>query len=92
MLKLSEKLEKINSTLENEKSTKNTYREVITEKNKTLHFSAETRKTLEKEGLNLENIEYNYISYKAKPLSYNTILKVLKENKDIFRENTTSLK
>ena len=88
MLKLSEKLEKINENLENEKSTKNTWYEVITERNKVLHFTSETRKTLEKEGLNLENIAYNYISYNDKPLSYNSLRKVLSENKDIFREKT----
>jgi hypothetical protein len=87
MLKFSEKLENINSTLKKEKSTKNTWREDITEKNKTLYFSASTRKTLEENGLDLENITYNYISYKAQPLSYNAIKSILAENSDIFRKS-----
>lgn len=87
MLKLSEKLENINNTLKNEKSTKNTWREEITEKNKTLKFSTTTRKTLEKEGINLENLEgKNYIIYKNMPLHYNAIKSILENNSDIFRK------
>lgn len=86
MLKLSEKLENINSTLKSEKSTKNTWREDITERNKLLYFSADSRKTLEENGVNLENITYNYISYRAQPLSYNAIKNIFSENSDIFRK------
>ena len=84
--KLSGKIKTINEKLENENYHKNTYRIEVSEKNKVLYFNSSTRKTLEEAGLNLEKVEYNYISYKLLPEHYNQIFTILKENSDIFKK------
>lgn len=84
--KLSSKIKDINKKLENENYSKNTYRIEVTEKNKVLHFNSNTRKELENAGLNLEKVEYNYISYKALPQHYDQVLAILTEYSDIFKK------
>ena len=81
MLKLNEKLEKINSELEKVKNNKNWYKEEITEKNKVLKLSKNTLKTLQENGVKLEK---TYISYNTSKGVYNVILDILKLNSDIF--------
>lgn len=81
-IKLTEKLEKINAIIENSKNGKNTYRKVITEKNKVIIISKGTLKTLNNNGVKLEK---TYISYNSTPLLYNTMEKILTENKEVFQ-------
>lgn len=81
-LKLSEKLEKINTIIENSKNGKNTYKKVITEKNKVIILRKNTLKTLNDNGIKLEKV---YISYNSTPLLYNTIENILKDNNTIFQ-------
>lgn len=78
---LSEKLEKINAIIENSKNGKNTYKRIISEKNKVLLLRKGTVKTLNENGVNITS---TYISYNSTPLLYNTIEKILKENKNTF--------
>lgn len=82
MLKLSEKLENINKIIENEKTAKNTYKVIISEKNKALILNKSTLEKLNSEGVELEKV---YISYNKSPELYNAIHNILVENKDIFR-------
>ena len=79
---LSEKLENINKIIEQAKNGKNTYKRVLTEKNKVLILRKGTLKTLNENGIELKN---TYISYNSTPLLYTTIEKVLTENKDTFQ-------
>lgn len=81
MLKLNEKLEKINEKIEKTKNNKNWYREEITEKNKTLKLSKNALNTLQQSGIKLEK---TYISYNNEMDVYNIILKLLELNDDIF--------
>lgn len=81
MLKLNEKLEKINEKLENEKNNKNWYKEEISEKNKVLKLSKNALNTLQQNGVKLEK---TYISYNTSKNVYNVILDILKLNSDIF--------
>lgn len=85
MLKLNEKLEKINLELEKTKNNRNWYKEEITENNKTLKLSKNTLKTLQENGVKLEK---TYISYKNENGVYNIILELLKLNDDIFYNKT----
>lgn len=78
---LNEKLEKINDIIKNSKNGKNTYKNVITEKNKVLLLRKGTLKTLNDNGIELNS---TYISYNSTPLLYTTIEKVLNDNKNIF--------
>lgn len=81
MLKLNEKLEKINEKIEKTKNNKNWYREEITEKNKTLKLSKNALSTLQQNGIKLEK---TYISYNNEMSVYNIILELLELNDDIF--------
>lgn len=79
---LSEKLENINKIIEQAKNGKNTYKRVLTEKNKVLILRKGTLKTLNENGIELKS---TYISYNSTPLLYTTIEKVLTENKNTFQ-------
>ena len=81
-LNLSEKIENINAIIKNSENGKNTYKKIITEKNKVLILRKNTIKTLNNNGIELNK---TYISYNSTPLLYNTIEKVLTENKNIFQ-------
>ena len=81
-LNLSEKLDKINSIIKNSENGKNNYKRIVTEKNKVLILRKNTIKTLNNNGIELNK---TYISYNSTPLLYNTIEKVLTENKNIFQ-------
>ena len=81
MLKLNEKLEKINTALKTVNNSKNWYKIELTEKNKILKISKNTLSTLQENGIELEK---TYLSYNNSPVAYNAILEVLKNNTDIF--------
>lgn len=81
MLKLNEKIEKINEKIENAKNAKNWYKTEPKEKYSLLKFSKTTQKVLNENGVKVEKNYYNSITEKS---AYEALLTILKENNDIF--------
>jgi len=81
VLKLNDKIENINKVIENSNTNNASYRIKLSDNNKALILNKKCLQVLNDNGIKLNKV---YISYNKNTLLFNTIAKILSDNKDVF--------
>ena len=81
MLKLNDKIDDINKIINDSNNANASYRIKLSDNNKALILNKKCLQILNDNGIKLNKV---YISYNKNTLLFNTISKILSDNKDIF--------
>lgn len=80
-LKLNDKIDNINKIISDSNNANASYKIKLSDNNKALILNKKCLQVLNDNGIKLNKV---YISYNKNTLLYNTISKILSDNKDIF--------